>query len=195
MKKANLKFLLFNFLGLEVTWAACAYGAINGNPNLGVYVGAVYITLHFLFTKNRMLDLMILLSIGTIGIIIDSINAYFGFISFLELSAEQFLIPYWLITLWLVFSLMIPYSLYWLVNHIRISVIAGAIVGSFSYWLGDKLGALHLIEPQLFGVSIFFVQWGLIFPLALVITKMLINTQPELLFIYKSSPYEKNKPK
>lgn len=177
----RIKFLLFNFLGLQLTWAACAYGASNGIPNLGMYVGITYIVLHFLFTKSRLIDLIVLLAIGSLGIAVNSANAYFGAISFVELSSTRLLLPYWLITLWFVFSLMIPHSLYWLSKYMKFSFIAGAIGGTFSYWLGHEIGALQLFEPLPYSIAIYFVEWGLIFPLALVLTRFLLNYRVELL--------------
>ena len=176
----RLKFLIFNLLGLQLTWAACAYGASSGVPNLGLYVGITYIVLHFLLTKSRLIDLIVLLTIGSLGIAANSINALIGVISFIEPSSTLLLVPSWLMALWFVFSLMIPHSLYWLSKYMRFSFIAGAIGGSFSYWLGHEIGAIQLYEPLPYSVAIYFLEWGLIFPLALILTKYLLNARVEL---------------
>ena len=46
--KKGMGFLIFNFLGLQATWAACAYGATHNQPMLGFYVGLAYISTHFI---------------------------------------------------------------------------------------------------------------------------------------------------
>ena len=45
--KNSLRFLIFNFVGLQATWAACAYGATHSFPALGLYVGLAYVIAHF----------------------------------------------------------------------------------------------------------------------------------------------------
>ncbi len=128
----NFAFLLFNFLGLEITWAACAYGATHENPYLGVFVGLIYIVLHFLFSSNRFRDFKVMCLVGLLGVIVDSLIAKLNFISFSEPLAENIPLPAWMIVLWLVFSLMLPYSLYWLRKNLTVAAIA---VRSLPYFL------------------------------------------------------------
>ena len=169
----NLAFLIFNFLGLEITWAACAYSATHDNANLGVYVGLGYILLHFILSRHRLRDLAVMLSLGAIGILIDSVISKINILSFTHAFADYLLLPAWLMVLWFVFSLMLPYSLYWLRTKLIIAAIAGAIVGSFSYVLGHHLGALHLSDPLWFSTTVYFIVWGCFFPCALLLTQFL----------------------
>ena len=174
MLTPRLRFLIFNFLGLQITWAACAYGAINSMGYLGVVVGGLYIFLHFIYTTTRFEDFWTLILVTAIGVIIDSLNAHYGVIEFNSTSVP-FLIPYWLIMLWAVFSLMIPHSLYWLSNNYFIAAIAGGIGGAFSYWLGHELGAIILSESLLTSTLIYFLEWSILFPIALLITSNLFR--------------------
>jgi hypothetical protein len=167
----NLAFTIFNFMGLQVTWAACAYGATHAMPMLGFYIGLSYIFLHFMFSKMRIRDVKIMLIIGAAGIIIDYILTLIDIVSFPFYGTKYLHIPFWLMALWFVFALMIPYSLYWLKNNLAIACISGAIGGSFSYFLGHKLGALSLTDPVIISVSVYFMFWGLFFPFALKIVQ------------------------
>ena len=168
--KNGLAFLIFNFLGLQSTWAACAYGATHENPNLGLFVGLSYIFLHFLLSKSRLRDLKIMLVLGVTGLVIDSALTELNIISFTSEADTNLPIPAWLIALWFVFSLMVPYSLYWLSKNLKIAAIAGGIGGCFSYFLGHKLGALNLNEPQWLSTTISFVVWGIYLPFAFLVT-------------------------
>ncbi len=173
--KNNLRFLIFNFIGLQVTWAACAYGATHSFPMLGLYVGLAYIISHFYLSKQRIRDLKIMLIIAIVGIILDMVLTQMNVLSFPNAINNSLIIPAWLMSLWLVFSLMVPYSLYWLSKNLKIAAIAGAIGGSFSYFLGHKLGALELAEPLAMSVGIYFLKWGIIFPAALLTVKYFTN--------------------
>lgn len=174
--KKNLTFLIFNFLGLQVTWAACAYGATHAIPMLGVYIGFSYVILHFIFSDMRIRDLNIMLIIGVLGILTDCILTSINIVSFPHLDVSNTPIPPWLIALWFVFALMVPYSLYWLKKNLIIACIAGAVGGSFSYFLGHKLGALQLTEPLTISLGIYFIIWGIIFPSALKIVELFTHT-------------------
>lgn len=167
----NTAFLIFNFLGLQVTWAACAYGATHSTPNLGVIVGLIYIALHMLLTKTRNQDLLILLAVSTIGISIDHINSYLGLILFMDNNTTFPMIPLWLATLWMVFSLMLPHSLNWLGKNAALAFFLGGFGGASSYWLGHKLGAISLSEPLLLSILILFIEWAVICTVAYIILK------------------------
>jgi len=173
----NLAFLIFNFIGLQITWAACAYGATHGNSNLGMYIGAAYLILHFSLSRFRLRDLKIMLILGAFGIFIDSILSHLNIISFTEIPAKILPLPAWLIALWLVFSLMVPYSLYWLRKNLFVAAMAGAIGGCFSYFLGHKLGALNLGDPLWLSSAVYFIFWGAFFPVALLVTQYFTNKE------------------
>jgi len=174
--KKSLAFLIFNFLGLQITWAACAYGATHAMPMLGVYIGFSYVILHFIFSNMRVRDLKIMLIIGVVGLLIDCILAQTNIVSFPHYDTSYLPTPPWLLALWFVFALMVPYSLYWLKKNLKIACIAGAIGGSFSYFLGHKLGALQLTEPLTISLGIYFIIWGTIFPFALKIVEHFTQT-------------------
>ncbi|MDW3095456.1 MAG: DUF2878 domain-containing protein [Gammaproteobacteria bacterium] len=173
MLSVKTAFLIFNFLGLQATWAACAYGATHSIPNLGVIVGIFYIALHMMLTKTRRQDLLIILAVSLIGISIDHINTYLGLMSFSNENIATFVIPSWLITLWVVFSLMLPHSLNWLGNNMKLAFLLGGLGGSSSYWLGHKLGALTLSEPLLLSILILFIEWAIICPVGFILLKQI----------------------
>ncbi len=168
-------FLIFNFLGLQITWAACAFGAIQSMPLTGVFVATIYLLLHFLLSPSRNIDIFTMLLLSVTGIAIDYINMRLGVISFNNGSNQQF-IPLWLVFLWCVFSLMIPHSIYWLRNKTLLIILFGGIGGSSSYWLGHKLGAIHLSEPLIYSVGIYFFQWAVYLPFAFAMLRAVKNT-------------------
>ena len=175
MINSRLKFIIFNILGLQITWGACAYGATQSLPMLGVYVGLTYIVLHFVFVDERQRDMYVGLIIGLLGILLDIMNEHFNIVSFRTQVSSYLTLPYWLLVLWAVFSLMVPHSLYWLRKNTFVASLAGAIGGSMSYWMGHKLGALTFSAPTSISFLIYFIQWGIFFPIALYIVKFISN--------------------
>ncbi|MEJ2115570.1 MAG: DUF2878 domain-containing protein [Gammaproteobacteria bacterium] len=173
----RLKFLIFNILGLQITWAACAYGATHAWPLLGVWIGLVYIGLHFLLVEERLRDLKVVLIIGMVGILLDVLNAWLGILSFSSDGSIAIFLPYWLMVLWFVFSLMVPHSLFWLEKNLVVASIAGGIGGGGSYLLGHILGAITLSQPTTVSFLIYFVEWSLFFPISLKVVKVLATTK------------------
>lgn len=171
----RLGFIIFNFLGLEITWAACAYGAINSQPMFGVIVGLIYLSFHFLFTPSRRTDIVTMCCLASIGIAMDYINMRIGIVSFHQSASDFNFIPLWLVILWCVFSLIIPHSIYWLSKKPKLAIILGGILGSATYWLGDKLGAIFLGEPLTMSVSVYFIQWAIYMPVAYGIYRIIRN--------------------
>jgi len=175
MLNSRQRFLLFNFLGFQLTWFACAYGATHALPYLGALVGLVFIVMHFIFTANRSLDMKVLFIIAILGVMLDYMNTQFGLISFPGHNAEHFILPFWLIALWCSFALILPHSLFWLAKNIYLASLAGGIGGGFSYLAGHKLGALSLSEPLMKSGIIYAIEWAIILPLGLCAVKYFLQ--------------------
>ena len=162
MSKKTL-FILYNFIGFQAVWAACAYGAINGLPLLGVYAAGVYISIHFIFSNSKSLDVIIMLLVAMLGITLDSVNAYLGLISFKE---ESSILPFWLATLWFSFALLLPHSLHWLHKYPLLAILFGGIGGSGTYFIGHQLGAISLSTSLWPSLLAYFIEWAIIIPVA-----------------------------
>ena len=157
-------FIIFNILAFEIVWAICAFGAINNASYLGVISGVIYILIHFTYTQTRLLDAIIMLSVATVGIAMDSVNLYFGLISF---NSDNQMLPLWMITIWFSFSLILPHSLKWLSNYPLLAIIFGAIGGGGSYFIGHQLGAVYLSSPLYLSLIVYCIQWAILVPAAL----------------------------
>ena len=184
MLTRRLKFLIFNFLGLQCTWASCAYGATHEWPLLGVWVGLVYMGLHFILVEERLRDVNVVFVLGIFGIFLDIVNTWFGVISFPTDDTIVFFLPYWLMVLWFVFSLMLPHSLYWLEKNMTLAFFAGAIGGSSSYLLGHVLGAITFSQSTPISFMIYFIEWGIMFPLSLKVVKWITRSNSANMHTY-----------
>ena len=168
----NTLFIIYNFIGFQAVWAACAYGAINQLPSLGAYSALLYITINFLLSKNKALDALVMFFVALIGILLDSLNTFIGIISFIEGSS---ILPFWLITLWFSFALLLPHSLYWLSKFPLLAVLFGGIGGSGSYFIGHQLGAITLSDPLFYSLGTYFIEWAIIIPASFWFMKYIEN--------------------
>ncbi|MEM7304533.1 MAG: DUF2878 domain-containing protein [Pseudomonadota bacterium] len=170
MISSRTLFILFNFIGFQIVWAACAYGAINQLPFLGVVVGIIYILIHFIFSPSKQLDLIIMFVVAITGIILDTANLYIGLLSF---GYDTNMLPFWLAILWFSFSLILPHSLYWLSKFPLLAVIFGGLGGAGTYYIGHQLGAISLSTPLYPSLIAYCLEWAIIVPAALWLISML----------------------
>ncbi len=173
MLDARQKFLVCNFVGFQLTWLACAYGASHELPYIGALVGLLFIVMHFIFVSERELNIKVLLLVAVFGVLLDYMNTQLGVVSFPKHDASYFILPFWLVVLWSSFTLMLPHSLYWLTKNMYMASLAGAIGGSLSYLAGHKLDALSLSEPLVRSTLVYAVEWAIILPIGLMLVKKL----------------------
>jgi len=166
-------FLALNFIGLQVVWAACAYGAVEQATLAGVLAALTYLALHFSLSSQAYIDGLVLIVISVIGLLLDSTNQALGIVSFYGSNESILPIPYWLFTLWMVFAVSLPHSLYWLHRRPFIAPLAGGIGGGSSYFAGSRFDALSFAEPVWQSVLVYSLEWSLLLPVSYYLIKRL----------------------
>ena len=137
-----------NFILFQVIWFACVMGAGYGYPLLGPAVAIICIGIQFFISTEIKKSLFILLLIGILGSIGDSVLFYFDVFSFPEHATNPqniaWTYPIWMTALWLGFASTYNISMKWLQNKYALQVIFGFIGGPASYYAGTKLGAIAI---------------------------------------------------
>lgn len=127
---------------------------------------------HIAFSKHKLEDTLFGLAIGLYGSLIDGLLLQAGIFEF----SNQFhwLIPYWLVTLWMAFGMMLRVSLDYLQGRYWIAAILGAVSGPLSYVAGQRLDAVTF--PQSFSVTVVVLAiiWAITVPLWLWLNAKII---------------------
>jgi hypothetical protein len=164
-----------NFVIFQLVYAACVLGAVEGNHWLGPVAGAVLlpINLWFFRRKDRGGELRLWLLAGVLGFVLDSgllsLNAV-GFPDVTRIAPDAaisaWLVPPWIVTLWVAVGTMLRTSLSWLRDRPALAATLGAIGGPFSFWTGTRLGATEL--PLGWGsYSLLSFEYAVVTPLLL----------------------------
>jgi len=113
-------------------------------PLLGAYL--IYERKHCLVNLKRYL---ICLGLAFLGCTTDYTFSYFGLIQF---SLASFL-PFWLILLWLCFSISLPVCYSWAIKFPRLIILFGGFLGPLTYWGGSKVSEVEILSPIYFSLS------------------------------------------
>lgn len=103
---------ILNVVGTQIGWFACVLGAAKGLPWLGLVVAAVCLVLHLLWSTDRVRESQYILTVGLLGMVIDSLNKITGLLSYNgDMLNIAWLAPLWIGALWLQFASTMNLSL------------------------------------------------------------------------------------
>lgn len=125
----------------------------------------------FLYFKNylNLNNILLAFSISALGILFDSMAIKMNWIKVPE--ADFFIIPIWLVAIWLLFSFSMVRLGLILNPPMWLATILGFVMGPLSYKSGQILGVLFLAIP--YGFIIYGIFWALMFPAVLRAAKRL----------------------
>lgn len=123
----------FNLLLFKVSW----FGLVIFQ-NSFVAISLCLLGIHFLIVADRKKELLVVISIASIGIAVDYSLVVFGVFDFAETS----FIPLWLISLWLIFATTIANTLAFLSEKPRYQLLVGGIMAPLSYLAGEQMGSV-----------------------------------------------------
>lgn len=119
---------------------------------------AGFMLVHYRFF-SKLSELKQLLPVTLVGLCIDTAWHFSPAITF---QGPGFVIPFWLMGLWIIFPMTLNHSLSWLKGRIPLQAILGAVGGGGSYVAGAALGAA---EGSTLGLLIVAAFWALWLPL------------------------------
>jgi hypothetical protein len=163
--------LLYNILSLQVGWFACILAASYGLHLLGPLVVLGLLVIHLSTSDNRRREVLLLLTAGLLGTILDSILLSTGAIAFPSEWAGGLVPPLWMTALWMNFAATVNVSMRWLNGRYPLAVLLGAISGPMAYYAGAKLGAVSLTASwSLIGIGL---EWAVAMPVLLLVNHQL----------------------
>lgn len=159
-----LRLMLLNYGAFQAGWFGCVWGAGAGLPWLGPLVVLGAVVLHLWLARRPGREAVLLAVCALTGMIFDSALLMTGWVSYPNGAWLGGLAPYWIITLWIAFGATLNLSMGWLRGRPWLSLAFGAIGGPASYYAGEALGAIDLVQPTSALIAL-AVGWGLILPL------------------------------
>jgi hypothetical protein len=131
----NLILVLVNATMFQVGWIL----SVSFGTPVAIIVSLTALLVYLLYFRKDKQDLVLIGSIVLIGLIVDT---FMGALGVLVYPSGNLYPPFWMVTLWLLFAMTIPWSLHWLVCKKYWFVLFSAIGGPFSYFIGVKISSV-----------------------------------------------------
>jgi len=164
--------LAVNVLLFQAGWFACVLGAAQGLPWIGVLVTALVVGWHLARATQPRRELALLAVAAAVGAVFETLLVQAGWVRFETGVLVEGLVPYWMVTLWVVFATTLNVSLRALRPHLLISALLGAIGGPAAYYAGARLGALEFGATGAALVAL-AIGWALLTPALLTAARQL----------------------
>ncbi|ASP48067.1 DUF2878 domain-containing protein [Cognaticolwellia beringensis] len=152
----KVKYTLWNLVMFNVAWFGLVFIG-----NLFIPIAAILLGAQLWFFQTTKNEIILICLVATIGIWLDFALISTGVFIFPDTDG----IPFWLITLWIVFAGTIRHSLAFLANSKIMQFFIGAIFAPLSYLAGAKLSVLYLVPSWGLSYLLLAGLWG---PLMLV---------------------------
>jgi|GEM_PF-383116 len=135
---------LLNFALFQSAWFVAVKAAANGNVWLGAIAIAVVVLVHLALIGDRARELRYLVVVGLFGTVVDTVLSNAGVMSYPTSIAawSSWIVPPWVIALWVGFATLPRLSLAWLSDRPLLAAGLGAIGGPLSFLGGVGMGAI-----------------------------------------------------
>jgi hypothetical protein len=138
-------------------------GPGNGKPWLGIVVVPLVLLIHFTLSENRKGEVMLILTAGAMGFLIDTLLVFAGFFTPIQYLLPFPLSPPWMVLLWMNFATTLNVSLRKLHGRYLLSAVLGSVGGPAAYYSGAKLGATTVI-PDTADLIVLSLVWAIAVP-------------------------------
>jgi hypothetical protein len=168
--------MLINFIAFQFGWFSSVLGAARDMPWLGPVVFLAVLAIHLRQAHQPARELGLVIACGLIGTWFDSFLVATGWVAYPSGQFSQFMAPYWIITMWMLFATTLNRSMGWLRGRLLLASVLGAVSGPASYVAGQKLGGIVFVEfwPAIVALSI---GWALVMPVLMVLAERLDGFQ------------------
>ena len=163
--------LIVNFLVFQMAWLLSVIGGATAMPWLGPVAVVAAIALHLRAARNPLEEVVLIGSCALIGALFDSLLVAAGWVSYRAGQFHEYLAPYWIITMWMLFGTTLNVSLRWLRGRMRLASLFGLVGGPAAYLAGQQLGGIVLTD-QLAALTALAVGWAALMPALLSLAGM-----------------------
>ncbi len=164
--------LLVNFAVFQIAWLLSVIGGAQQMPWIGPIVALLALALHLRAARKPFEEVLLVLSCALIGAGFDSILVAAGWVTYKAGVFSNYLAPYWIITMWMLFAMTLNVSMRWLRAKPRLAALLGFYGGPASYIAGQALGGIVLVN-QVAALAALAIGWAIMMPMLMLLAENL----------------------
>lgn len=164
--------LLVNFVVFQVAWLLSVVGGAQQMPWLGPLSAAVALAIHLRFARKPFEEVMLVIVCALIGACFDSMLVAAGWVTYKAGLFSNYLAPYWIITMWMLFAMTLNVSMRWLRGKPKLAALLGFYGGPASYIAGQALGGIVLVN-QFAALAALAIGWAIMMPMLMWLSENL----------------------
>ena len=156
---------LLNYAQYQIGWLIIVISASWAQPWLGMALALTLVCGHILLCRTRGVEFTLVILTGSIGLLVDSVNAMLGVLSFSTGTVDFMPCPPWIVVMWMQFATTFRHCLRWLVGRPGLTALCGAVGGPLAYVLGTQFGVVSMGPPMILSLGILALVWAITLPL------------------------------
>lgn len=164
--------LLINLVIFDVAWFSSVVGGAREMPWLGPLAVLVALIFHLRAARNPTEEVLLILSCAIIGASFDSFLVASGWVTYKVGLFSNYLAPYWIITMWMLFATTLNVSMRWLRGKPWLAALFGLVGGPITYLTGEKLGGIVLGNQPAALVAL-AIGWAIMMPVLMWLSEKL----------------------
>jgi hypothetical protein len=164
--------LLTNFIAFQVAWLSSVIGGAQQMPWLGPVTVAVALALHLRAARKPFEEILLVITCALIGAAFDSFLVAAGWVTYKSGLFSNYLAPYWIITMWMLFGTTLNVSMRWLRGRPKLAAFFGLYGGPAAYIAGQELGGI-ILTNQAAALIALAIGWATIMPILMWLSENL----------------------
>ena len=155
--------MLVNFAIFQVGWLSSVIGGAQQKPWLGPLAALIALVVHLRFARKPFEEVLLVVTCALIGASFDSVLVAAGWVTYKSGQFSNYLAPYWIITMWMLFATTLNVSMRWMRGKPVLAAVFGLIGGPAAYLAGQKLGGIILVDQTMALIAL-GVGWAVMMP-------------------------------
>lgn len=164
--------LFVNFAAFQVAWLSCVMGAAREMPWLGPVAVLIALLIHLRAARKPFEEVLLVLTCALIGAGFDSILVAAGWVTYKAGQFSDYLAPYWIVTMWMLFATTLNVSMRWLRGKPALAALFGFYGGPAAYITGQALGGITLVNETA-ALTALAVGWAIMMPVLMRLSESL----------------------
>lgn len=153
--------IIINLGIFQIGWFVCI---LAGNIAAIIFTAAALL-IHGKWLVQQQREWLLIAVLTSVGCLWDYMLARCGLIEFA--GGGSYLLPLWMVCLWLLFATTVSHSLAWLRRYLWLAALLAAIAAPASYYAGTLISDSQLTSPIEIPLLVIAAGWAVLVPLSL----------------------------